>query len=122
MRKLLLLAAFGAAAIGVLVVRSGTAASVPTYNRDVAPILDAKCASCHRIGGIAPFSLTTATDAKAHAAGIVRMTRAGLMPPWMPGADSAPIIGRSRRRLTPGELSTLARWAASGAPTGTPAD
>jgi hypothetical protein len=121
-RKLLLLAAFGAAAIGVLVVRSGTAASGPTYNRDVAPILDAKCASCHRIGGIAPFSLTTATDAKAHAAGIVRMTRAGLMPPWMPGADSAPIIGRSRRRLTSGELSTLARWAASGAPTGTPAD
>ena len=73
-----------------LVAYGGTAASGPTYNRDVAPILDAKCASCHRLGGIAPFSLTTAADAKAHAAGIVRMTKAGLMPPWMPGADSAP--------------------------------
>jgi len=121
-RKLLLVGAFGAAALGALVVRGGTAASGPTYNRDVAPILDAKCASCHRIGGIAPFSLTTAADAKAHAAGIVRMTRTGLMPPWMPGPDSAPLVGRSRRRLAAPQLATLARWAANGAPAGTPAD
>ena len=119
---LLLVSAFGAVALGVLVAQSGTAASGPTYSRDVAPILDAKCASCHRIGGIAPFALTTAGQAKAHAAGIVRMTRAGLMPPWMPGPDSAPIIGRERRRLTRAELSTLARWAANGAPAGNPAD
>jgi hypothetical protein len=119
---LLLVSAFGAVALGVLVARSGTAASGPTYSRDVAPILDAKCASCHRIGGIAPFALTTAAEAKAHAAGIVRMTRAGLMPPWMPGPDSAPIIGRDRRRLTRTELSTLGRWAANGAPAGNPAD
>ena len=65
----------GALALAVL----GSAASGPTYNRDVAPILDAKCASCHRLGGIAPFSLTTAADAKAHAAGIERMTKAGLV-------------------------------------------
>jgi hypothetical protein len=121
-RKLLLVGALGAAALGVLVARTGTAASGPTYSRDVAPILDSKCASCHRVGGIAPFALTTAAEAKAHAAGIVRMTRAGLMPPWMPGADSAPLVGRNRRRLTPVELSTLARWAANGAPAGDPAD
>ena len=68
-----MLAVAGALALAVL----GSAASGPTYNRDVAPILDAKCASCHRLGGIAPFSLTTAGDAKAHAAGIERMTKAG---------------------------------------------
>ena len=50
------------------------------------------------------------------------MTKAGLMPPWMPGADSAPIIGRDTRRLTAAELQTLARWAAAGAPAGNPAD
>jgi hypothetical protein len=118
MRGALLLAVFGALALAVL----GSAASGPTYNRDVAPILDAKCASCHRLGGIAPFSLTTATDAKAHATGIVRLTKAGLMPPWMPGADSASIVGRDKRRLTTSELATLARWAAAGAPAGNPAD
>jgi hypothetical protein len=118
MRSAVVLAVFGALALAVL----GSAASGPTYNRDVAPILDAKCASCHRLGGIAPFSLTTAADAKAHAAGIVRLTKAGLMPPWMPGADSAAIVGRDRRRLTSEELATLARWAAAGAPAGNAAD
>jgi hypothetical protein len=118
MRSALLLAILGALALAVL----GSAASGPTYNRDVAPILDAKCASCHRLGGIAPFALTTAADAKAHAAGIVRLTKAGLMPPWMPGADSASIVGRDKRRLTTSELATLARWAAAGAPAGNPAD
>jgi hypothetical protein len=118
MRTALVLAIFGALALAVL----GSAASGPTYNRDVAPILDAKCASCHRLGGIAPFSLTTAADAKAHADGIVRLTKAGLMPPWMPGADSAAIVGRDRRRLTSDELTTLAQWAAAGAPAGNAAD
>ena len=113
-----MLAVLGALALAVL----GSAASGPTYNRDVAPILDAKCASCHRLGGIAPFSLTTAADAKAHAAGIVQMTKAGAMPPWMPGADSAAIVGRDKRRLTTDELATLARWAAAGAPAGNAAD
>ena len=121
MRKPALLVLLGAAALAILVAHGG-AASGPTYNRDVAPILDSKCASCHRLGGIAPFSLTTAGEAKAHAAGIVRMTRVGLMPPWMPGSDSAAIIGRERRRLTEAELSTLAAWAANGAPAGNSAD
>jgi hypothetical protein len=118
MRTALTLAVFGALALAVL----GSAASGPTYNRDVAPILDAKCASCHRLGGIAPFSLTTAAEARAHARGIVRMTTAGLMPPWMPGADSAAIVGRDQRRLTTDELATLAGWAAAGAPAGTATD
>src|SRR3954452_15913057 len=117
MRKalpILLLGLLGALGVTVL----GSAASGPTYNRDVAPILDAKCTSCHRLGGIAPFSLTTAAQAKAHAAGIVRLTKAGLMPPWMPGDDSASLVGRDKRRLTSAELATLARWASNDAPAG----
>jgi Copper type II ascorbate-dependent monooxygenase, C-terminal domain/Copper type II ascorbate-dependent monooxygenase, N-terminal domain len=123
-RKAALLAAVVAIAVAGLAAQSGSTTSVavsPTYYRDVAPILDAKCASCHRLGGIAPFALTTAADAKAHAAGIVQLTTAGLMPPWMPGADSAAIIGRDRRRLTGSELSILGRWSAAGAPAGNPA-
>ena len=126
MRRAVLVAVLLAVATAALVTRSGSATSTavkaaPTYYRDVAPVLDAKCASCHRLGGIAPFALTTAADAKAHAAGIVRMTKAGLMPPWMPGSDSAAIIGRDKRRLTTTELSTLASWTTAGAPAGNPA-
>ena len=117
-----MIAAAAALLGGALAVRGGRAASPPTYYRDVAPILDAKCATCHRLGGIAPFSLTTRAAAKANASGIVRMTRAGSMPPWMPGPDSAPLRGRDLRRLTSHELVTLAAWAAAGAPAGNPAD
>lgn len=126
MRRLALLAAVVATAVGVAVARSGHAepaatAGAPSYYAAVAPILDAKCASCHRLGGIAPFPLTTFADAKSHAAGIVTMTRAGLMPPWMPGPDSVALVGRGRRRLTSAELATLAAWASAGAPAGDPA-
>src|SRR3954447_25377216 len=121
MRKALFFAAICSIGAAALVARAGgTAGSGPTYYRDVAPILDSKCASCHRLGGIAPFALTTAADAHAHASGITRMTRAGLMPPWMPGSDSAAIVGRDKRRLTAAELQTLARWSAAGAPAGDP--
>ena len=118
MRIAIVIAAASALLGAALVARGGSAASAPTYYRDVAPILDAKCASCHRIGGIAPFSLTTEAAARANASGIVRMTKAGAMPPWMPGSDSAPLRGRALRRLSSRQLATLAAWAAAGAPAG----
>ena len=35
------------------------ATAVPTFTRDVAPILQDKCQACHRDGYIAPMSLVT---------------------------------------------------------------
>ena len=35
----------------------------PTYNKDIAPILYSQCATCHRPGEVAPFSLLTYQDA-----------------------------------------------------------
>ena len=122
MRGAVLIAAAAALLGAALVARGGTAAAPPTYYRDVAPILDAKCTTCHRIGGIAPFSLTTAADAEEHAAGIAALTHAGLMPPWMPGPDSIALRGRALRRLSAKQLATLAAWSAAGAPAGNHAD
>jgi mono/diheme cytochrome c family protein len=85
------------------------AAVTPTWD-DVAPVFAAKCASCHRDGGVAPFSLTSALSAKAYAPSILRMTQRGAMPPWMPGADSPPYLGASRRILTPDERFLIAAW------------
>ena len=36
---------------------SAQQAAAPTYTKDIAPILYANCASCHRPGEIAPMSL-----------------------------------------------------------------
>jgi hypothetical protein len=84
----------------------------------VAPLFAAKCAGCHTIGGIAPFSLTSARSAAAHAEAILAMTQRGAMPPWPPGPDSPPYVGAARRILTPGEKDMIARWVRGGAPIG----
>jgi hypothetical protein len=93
------------------------AAGTPDW-RDVAPIFAAKCAGCHRLGGIAPFPITSARSAAAHAPAILTMTQLGVMPPWPPGADSPPFLGASRRILTAREKKLIAGWARGGAPIG----
>jgi mono/diheme cytochrome c family protein len=94
--------------------RPAAAKAPPTWT-DVAPIFAEKCAGCHRKGGIAPFSLTTARSAAAYAGAILAMTQQGKMPPWMPGRDSPAYFGQSRRILTPAEKQLIARWVRGGA-------
>src|SRR4051812_3050706 len=40
------------------------APQVTTWHKDVAPIIQRKCATCHEAGNIAPFSLQTLADWK----------------------------------------------------------
>src|SRR5580704_8923948 len=52
---------------------SPNAVSQPTFYRDVLPVLQTHCQSCHRVGGIAPMPLETYEQAKKWAGNIVRM-------------------------------------------------
>jgi hypothetical protein len=108
------------AAAALAVVTPGWGEGDPPTYADVAPILQDKCASCHMKGGIAPFALTSARDAVAHAQDILRMTQLGAMPPWPPAADSSLLVGQDKRILTAGEKDVIARWVAAGALVGTP--
>ena len=87
---------------------------------DVAPIFADKCAGCHTVGGIAPFPLTSAADARQWAPLIEAATQARIMPPWPPGPDSPAFVGQSRRQLTGRELTLIAQWVKDGAPAGRP--
>ena len=93
---------------------------IVTYNRDIAPILNANCVQCHRDGEIAPFSLMTYQTAAKHARQIARVTDERLMPPW----KAQPGFGHfaEERRLSDREIATIAAWAKADAPAGDPAD
>jgi len=57
------------------------AQDVPTWARDVAPLVHRECASCHRPGEAAPFSLLDGEEAARHARQIARVVAARRMPP-----------------------------------------
>ena len=42
----------------------------PSYVADVAPVLAAQCATCHREGGVAPFAMDSHTMVQSHDLGI----------------------------------------------------
>jgi hypothetical protein len=107
-------ALFAAASDGPRATGAPLGTGAPTW-RDVAPIFAEKCAGCHRVGGPAPFALTSARGAAARARAILDTTRRGAMPPWMPGADSPEYLGQSRRILTGAEKTLIARWVRGGA-------
>jgi peroxiredoxin len=91
-----------------------------TFSRDVAPILEEKCQSCHRPGEIGPFSLLTYQDASAWAGLIKDYTQRRAMPPWKPvngfGEFQNPL------RLTDAQIRTIAEWTDEGTPQGDPKD
>jgi len=95
-------------------------AATPTFNKDIAPILYQNCATCHRPGEVAPFSLLTYQDAAKRAKLISTVTEKRYMPPWKaePGYGSF----ANERRLTDAQLQLLKSWAEAGAPEGDPAD
>lgn len=97
-----------------------TPPAAPTFNRDVASIVRARCAPCHRPGESAPFSLIEYDDVRSHARQIVTVIRNGVMPPWLPAPGYGAFAGE--RRLTPGEIALLERWVEQGAPEGAPGD
>ena len=93
-----------------------SASTEVTYARDVAPILNAKCVSCHRPGQVGPFSLTSYEQAKAWSAEIKLYTKTKFMPPWKPVTNRGQYY--NERRLTDVEIQTLADWHKVGAPLG----
>jgi hypothetical protein len=94
------------------------AAQGPTFYRDVLPILQTHCQSCHRPGEIAPMPFDSYQHTRPFAASIREQTTLRKMPPWF--AD--PCCGNfsNDRSLNTQEIATLAAWAETKAPAGDP--
>lgn len=91
-----------------------------TFTRDVAPIFFEKCASCHRPGEIAPFSVMDYDSARAWAKSIRKEVAEREMPPWH--ADSTKIKYSNDRSLNQGDVDTIVAWVNQGAKRGDPAN
>lgn len=95
-----------------------------TWYQDVGPIVANHCMSCHQSGGIAPFPLTSYTDAYELADRMLDAVETNLMPPWdaEDGADCTPTRGwKDDPRLTTAEIDTLRTWIEDGKAEGTDA-
>ncbi len=84
-----------------------------TFDKDVAPLLQKHCQTCHRPGEAAPFSLLTYQQARPWAKAMKEAVVLKKMPPWF--AD--PHFGKfsNDRALSDSEIATLAAWADGGA-------
>lgn len=99
---------------------SKPAAGVPSYTKDIAPILFKNCTGCHRPGEIGPMSLLTYEDVRPRAKDIRDKIDEGAMPPWHADAPHGTFV--NERGLTDQEKNTIFRWVANGAPKGDPKD
>lgn len=88
-----------------------------TFNKDVLPILQKNCQTCHRPGEVAPMSLLNYQEVRPWAAAIKTKVLTKEMPPWYADAE---FDGHflNQRKLTAQEISTIKAWVESGAPEG----
>jgi peroxiredoxin len=91
-----------------------------SYAKDIAPILQEKCVSCHISGGIGPFAMNSYDIVKGFSPMIRETVRTHRMPPYF--AD--PHIGafKNDQGLTAAQTKTLVHWIEAGAPRGDGAD
>ena len=93
-----------------------------TFSKDVAPIFQKSCMSCHHEGTMAPMSLMTYAEARPWARSIKERVVRRDMPPWHLDKTVGIRQYKNDRSLSDDEISTIARWVDNGAPQGNPAD
>jgi hypothetical protein len=104
--------------IWVIAVVTGVvyAAAPPTFYKDVLPVLERNCQSCHRAGEAAPMPLVTYQDARPWAKAIRQAVLTKKMPPWL--ADPAVGHFTNDRTLLAADIETLVKWSDASAPEG----
>ena len=99
----------------------------PTFTKDVLPILQENCQTCHRPQGlnmsgmVAPMSLMTYEEVRPWAKSMAKIVDARQMPPWHASEEFYGTF-RNERVLTKDEIATIVSWVEQGAARGNPAD
>jgi hypothetical protein len=93
-----------------------------TFSKDVAPILQAKCQSCHEPGSIAPMSLISYKDVRPWAKSIRQRVASRQMPPWHIDKSVGIQKFKNDMSLTDDQIATIVAWVDGGALEGNPGD
>lgn len=91
-----------------------------TFTKDIAPILQSRCVTCHRPGEVAPMPLRTFEEVRPWARSIKQKVASRQMPPWF--ADPAHGTFANDARLSDREIETIVHWVDGGTPRGNPKD
>ncbi|HUU33760.1 MAG TPA: cytochrome c [Vicinamibacterales bacterium] len=109
-------------AVSALPAAAQSTGAAPTFSKDVAPIFQAKCQSCHQPDSIAPMSLITYQQSRPWARSIKDRVARRQMPPW----HIDPSVGvqefKNDMSLSDAQIETIVKWVDGGAPQGDPKD
>jgi len=107
---------FALVVMGTAAMAADTSSPTVTFNKDILPILQRNCQTCHRPGQIAPMSFLSYQSTRPWAKAMKAAVAARKMPPWF--AD--PAVGHflNDRSLKQSDIDTIAKWAEGGAPEG----
>ena len=121
-----MLTGFTTAAAAVATLMTPLAAPVPdaptsvTFTRDVAPIFQKSCQTCHHPGTAAPMSLLTFQDVRPWAKSIKARVMAREMPPWHLDKSVGIREFKNDISLSDADINTIVRWVDGGTPQGDP--
>ena len=87
-----------------------------SYAKEVTPILQKKCVTCHLEDGIAPFDMTDHNEVAGWSPMMREVVRTNRMPPWQ--ADPHYGTFANDMSLTLKEKQTLVHWIEAGSPRG----
>src|SRR5271155_2776052 len=122
MTKFVMRIAFGCLTAAPAVIAAATNAGVPTFSKDIAPILERSCQNCHNEQGLAPMALITYKQVRPWARSIKERTalrdKRGVMPPWYVEKDIGIQHYKNDTSLNDDELAKIAKWVDNGAPEG----
>ena len=91
-----------------------------TFTKDVAPIFQKSCQTCHHAGTAAPMSLLTFQDVRPWAKSIKARVMAREMPPWHLDKSVGIREFKNDISLSDADVNTIVRWVDAGAPQGDP--
>jgi hypothetical protein len=114
--------AFTVSIVAPLTALSAETNTTPTFTKDIAPIFQAKCESCHRADSIAPMAFVTYEQTRPYARAIKDRVASRQMPPWHLDKTMGIQKYKNDRSLSDAEIDTIVRWVDGGTPKGDPKD